>query len=274
MSGEDRRGAAPQGPPWSPDLLADFHAGLLDRETHEALRARVEADPQAQEVLSALESTRAELRNLPLPPAPDDVTERIETALHNESRLPTTTPGVAKASAPHSAGTAPIVAIGSARRRSGGSGRRVFGWTAALITAAAAVLGAVVVATPLPDGADEQPRAVEQPPAAPSGTGQAEAAPPALRGDDLVLNDEQFAAVLDSEQYTGLSDPNRLPGCLQANGVDSGTPLGGSEVTLDGGSAQLLVLPTGRVGRFRLLAVGPGCGPGNPATIADTVYGG
>ncbi|RCW47219.1 hypothetical protein DFQ14_101565 [Halopolyspora algeriensis] len=274
MSGEDRREAAPQGPPWSPNLLADFQAGLLDPETHETLRARVDNDPQAQEVLAALDTTRAELRNLPSPPLPGEVTERIETALRNEAHSRTTAPSGEQAPIPHRAETATVTGIGSARKRPGGAGPRVFGWVAGLVATAAAVLGAVVVATSLPGGSDTQPRAATAPPETSSGSGRTEQTPLALRGDGLGLNGEQFAAVLGSEQYTGLSDPSRLPGCLQANGVSHVRPLGAREITLNGQDVQLLVLPTGRAGEFRLLAVGPECGPGQPATIADTVFGG
>ena len=46
------------------------------------------------------------------------------------------------------------------------------------------------------------------------------------------------------------------------------------EITLDGQRALLLVLPGGEIGQFRLLAVGPECGPGNPATLSDATFGG
>ncbi|KEI43769.1 hypothetical protein GU90_14240, partial [Saccharopolyspora rectivirgula] len=85
MSGGTGRGDTPQGPPWSLDLLADYHAGVLDQQTADALRAEIEADAAAQDVLAALDATRAELAALPAVSAPDDVTARIEAALAQEA---------------------------------------------------------------------------------------------------------------------------------------------------------------------------------------------
>ena len=59
MSGESRRAEAPQGPPWSLDLLADLHAGVLDGPTADELRRQVEADPEAREIMAALDATMA-----------------------------------------------------------------------------------------------------------------------------------------------------------------------------------------------------------------------
>ena len=51
-------------PPYSTDLLADFHAGALDPETHEHVRRRLPADPHAAEVLASLDRVRSDLRRL------------------------------------------------------------------------------------------------------------------------------------------------------------------------------------------------------------------
>ena len=55
MSGGTGRGDTPQGPSWSLGLLADYHAGVLDQQTADALRAEIEADAAAQDVLAALD---------------------------------------------------------------------------------------------------------------------------------------------------------------------------------------------------------------------------
>jgi hypothetical protein len=45
-------------------------------------------------------------------------------------------------------------------------------------------------------------------------------------------------------------------------------------VLLDGRPGVLLVLPTGRAGRLRLLVVAPSCGAGGPAeALADQLVG-
>lgn len=295
MSGADRRAEAPQDPPWSPELLADFHAGLLDQETHEALHAQLRTDPQAREVLSALEATSAQLHTLRLPAIPDHVTERIEAALQAEAPRDTVRPPTAPIPDAHdgmpptdTTGHAPAVDIDSARQHStkAAPGRANtakvkstrmsagLGWTAGLVAVAAAVAGAVVVTMPLVSGTDEEPLAAESSPAGSSDTDPAQPAPLALRSNDPALSGEQFATLLGSEQYTGLSDPNQLIGCLQANGVDSREPLGAREIILDDRPAQLLILSTEKVGEFRMLTVGPGCSSGRPATIADTTFGG
>lgn len=295
MSDEDRCGEAPQDPPWSPELLAEFHAGSLDRETADELRPRVRADPAAQEILSALDATGAALDGQPPLTMPDHVAGRIEEALRAEARSraaatsgdPSAASQAADSQQGRPADDPPVVDLDAARQRPGfgrrrGTGPRTdtghrtgrrLGWAAGLVAAAAAVLGVVVVVTPDTGGGDRT-RAAD--PAAPSRAAPEPAGPPplALRGSDLSLTGEQFSAVLGKEQYSGLSDPERLIGCLQANGVDSGNPLGAREISLGGEPAQLLVLPTGRIGEFRLLAVGPDCGPGNPATIAETTVGG
>jgi len=60
MTGIDRRGDAPMGPPWPVDVLADLHAGVLDAALADQLWPRVRQDPEAVAVLDALDATRAE----------------------------------------------------------------------------------------------------------------------------------------------------------------------------------------------------------------------
>ncbi|MDR7302028.1 hypothetical protein [Haloactinomyces albus] len=289
MSGADRHSEAPQDPPWSPELLADFHAELLDQETQDAVHAQVRTDSQAREVLSALETTSAELRTLPSPAIPDDVTERIEAALQEAAasrQRPVERERAERERAERERAEPGPAKTGLGRRITGKGGHsrinsrtgrdRGLGWTVGPVAVAAAMVGAViVVASPGNGPTDEQPLAAEPHSAATSGSTPAQPAPLALRGNNLALSGEQFAEVLGSEQYTGLSAPKQLIGCLRANGVDDGgKPLGARAVTLNGKSAQLLILSTGRIGEFRLLAVGPDCGPGRSATIADTTFGG
>ncbi|MBA8827718.1 hypothetical protein FHX42_005123 [Saccharopolyspora lacisalsi] len=255
MSGEDRRREAPQGPPWSPELLADFQAGVLDRETADELRPRVRADPEARQILAALEVTGAELADPPPLSIPDDVAVRIDAALREEASARTPRPPAEQVDS----AAAPVVDIDRARQR-----RRRRMWGAGLLGGIAAAAAAVIIPTLLvPDDGDLNT-------APPPSSGQA---PLALDGE-LSLNGEQFSRVMGTHQYSGLSDPERLVGCLRANGIGSGNPLGAREIALDGEPAQLFVLTTGELGEFRLLAVRPDCGPGNPATVSDTTYGG
>jgi len=254
MSGEQRRPDAPRsGPAWSLDLVAELHAGALDPDTADEVRSRAADDPEARDLLAALEATREDLAGLPSPRMPDAVASRLDAALDAEIQS--------------WAPPAPVVPIEAARQR-GGRRRSRWGWTAGLLGVAAAVTGVLVLTTTLLGG-----RPVQQAGELPSATLPQDPPPLALRGQST-LEPAQLAEVLGSRQYGTLSDPERLLGCLQANGVTSGNPLGAREVTINGEPARLLVLPGGGLGRFRLLVVGPDCGPGNPATISDSTLGG
>lgn len=112
---------------------------------------------------------------------------------------------------------------------------------------------------------------------------QQQAAPPtssgsdgslALEGHQVALTSSQFSQVLRSDQYGPLADQQKLTGCLQANGISGGKPMGARHITLNGRPAQLLVLPTGNIGQFRLLAVGPECSRDDPATVSSSTFGG
>ncbi|MEU6128794.1 hypothetical protein ABZ805_06420 [Saccharopolyspora sp. NPDC047091] len=291
MSGEERRPDTPQGPPWSLDLVADLHAGALDPETAEQLLPRLREDPEASALLAALDATASDLRGLedlkepapevPSPAMPADVAARLDDALRAElDAWPADT-----APAPEAAGfaaswsgnarpepatpePAPVLDLAAARARR----RKRVGWTTGLITAAAAVTGIVVLGTSTlgggsPDGGTPQA-------GRPEGTPAADGPPPlALRGGDT-LPASQLGPALSSEQYGELTDPARLLGCLQANGVTSGNPLGARDVTIDGKPARALVLPGGGIGKFRILIVGQECGPNQAATISDSTLGG
>ncbi|MGP4018630.1 hypothetical protein [Saccharopolyspora sp. 5N708] len=259
MSGEQRRTGAPQGPPWSLDLLADLHAGVLDQQTADQLRVQVEDDPEASEILAALDATSSDLAALPPLTIPDDVSARIDAALENEVRAWAQQQG-APAAPPATAGGQVIDFAAAKQRR-----RRRYTLGAGLVGVAAAAAAVVFSVLPSTDSGGDQAQSSATPPAVP---------PLALQGEQVQLDGEQFAELLKTEQYSSaLADPQQLIGCLQANGVNGGKPLGAREITLNGRPAQLLILPGG-LGQFRLLAVGPECGPGNPATISDSTFGG
>lgn len=248
MNGEQRRSGAPQGPPWSLDLLADLHAEALDADTARELRPLAQRDPAAGAVLAGLDATRRELADLSPLTMPDDVTQRICAAL------------AAEASSPAPASEAAVVDLAQARRR-----RRRVGWGLAALTAAAAALVVVIASSTLPR---TTPEATNPPASALSPQ------PMTFSGSQVRLDRTQLTEALRSRQYAAaLSDQRTLQGCLQANGV-VGEPVGARAVTLDGRPAQMLILSTGTIGRFRVLVVGLDCGPGNPATVSDSTFGG
>lgn len=223
------------------ELLADLHAGALDEDAAAQLWAQVHDDPHARSMLATLDATVADLAAAAPLRMPADVATRLDVALAGElaqqkmsqQRTPRRHVGPAD--------------LDSRRRR-----RWLAGGVAA---AAAAVVGMVALAGGF--GTDEDP----------------DVAGP---GEPLALTVRTIAAgldqALDAEDFGPLTAPTRRLGCLQANGVTA-EPIGARQVTVDGTPGVLLVFTTGEAGRFRLLVVGAGCGPGAPALVADRVVG-
>ncbi|MEU5690608.1 hypothetical protein [Actinosynnema sp. NPDC020468] len=253
MTGNVRR----SGPPWSVDLLADLHAGALDARTEAELRPIVENDPEALEILAALDATLDDLRNLPDVPMPAAVAARIDAALAAEAR----------------GGAGVVVDLAAARRR------KRLGWGAGLLAAAAVAVGVVVVA--LPKGGSPVGD-VAAPPAATPSTAPADSSPqpsggsavkiPEVAPGDLgaVLGD-----VLKAQNYGPLENQETLAGCLAGANITSAKPLGVSPITLSGKAAVMAVLPTGQAGKFKLVVLDPDtCGPDNPnGVLATSVIG-
>jgi hypothetical protein len=155
-------------------------------------------------------------------------------------------------------GYAPVIDIGEARRRR----NRWLGLGAGFLAAAAAAVGIALVAVPGKTGgtpsAGQDPGTSAQPP---------QGGPFAFRQDDL--GSEQLDATKGQQDYGPFADKAKLTACLDANGISSKVQaLGAHQVTVDGKPGTLLVFVHG-AGEFRLLAVGPDCGPGNPAKLAD-----
>ncbi|MCA1708504.1 MAG: hypothetical protein LC808_36585 [Actinobacteria bacterium] len=259
--GDPPQRSAAQSPEWSLDLLADLHAGALPEQAATPLRARVIADPQARTVLAALDATVADLAALPTQsPAriPDTVAQRLDAALAAEvqradGRLLNRT-----RSGRDRPATRQLVTRPASQRRLRAR------WVAAGVLAAA-VIGVAVSGVLVGVLTGTTPRAGDA-------LGAAAVSPPAplvLSGGDLggALN-----YTLGARDYGPLSRPEALRGCLDANDVPArDKPLGAREATLDGRRGVILVLPTEQAPQFRLLVVGPSCGPGNPARMADGV---
>lgn len=288
MSGEELSAGTPRDPDWSPDVLADLHAGALDEEAAGRVDSSARTDPEAVAILTALENTRTELAGRPALEMPEEVATRIENSLAAEPLPPPAAEAVQEeraepATEPTREHPAPdsaeserplpdnVAPLGRARGRDG-LRRRAFALGSGLVAAAAVLLAVVLIIQP--NQAARESTSADETAAAPQPGGE-EPSPLALTGDRVELGGQQLREVLSSEQYVdSLVDPQRLLACLRANGIEDGSPLGSREIDFNGQRAQLVVLSTGEAGRFRLLAVGPGCGPGNPATLSDTVVGG
>lgn len=235
----------PMGPPWSLDLIADLHAGVLPPEVAAQLRPRVEADPEAREILQALDATLADLQALPPIPMPADVAARIDAALAAEARP-----------------AAPVVSLDEARKR---RNRRLGLGGAGVLVAAAAAFGIVLAVSP----GSQQPSNDAQPAPTTSST-SANAAPPlAVKESEL---GSAVGEVLKAQNFGPLETPDRLAGCLKGGGItSSGNPLGISPITLDGREAVMAILPSG-LAQYRLVVLDPKtCGPDKPeGVLADT----
>jgi hypothetical protein len=241
MTGNARR----SGPPWSVDLLADLHAGALDPRTEAELRPLVENDPEAREILAALDATLDDLHNLPPIPMPRHVAERIDAALAEEARP-----------------VAPVVDFAQAKARRA----KRLGWGAGLLAAAAVAVGVAVVAIPRDNTAGDNVAQEDKTTNAPV-TGSA--VPPgstdrmpAVRGENF---GPVFGDVLKAQNYGPLENQEQLADCLRGANITAGKPLGVSPITLDDKPAVMAILPAGAPGAYRIVVVDPQtCGPDNP----------
>ncbi|MFJ8960193.1 hypothetical protein ACIRG5_12490 [Lentzea sp. NPDC102401] len=244
MTGMER---VPMGPPWSVDLIADLHAGVLPPEVAAQLRPRVEADAEAREILQALDATLMDLQSLPPVAMPDHVAARIDAALAAEAR-----PGIA-----------PVVSLNDARKRR----NRRLGLGGGVLVAAAAAFGIVLAVSP---GSQTPTNDSAQPPQATSKPTSAD-----LQSLTKAQLGSAVGEVLKAQNYGPLETPDRLAGCLQGGGItSSGNPLGISPVNLEGKDAVMAILPAG-IGKYRLVVLDPAtCGPDKPeGVLADTTVG-
>jgi hypothetical protein len=227
-----------------------------------------------EELFAALERTRADLASTPAPPVPEGFASRMQAALAAEraaggTPVPDRTPP--RADAPVSPGRRP----GRVRTRPpgrrdrpgpGSRGRRALVGGLVALGVVAAVVAGLAVGTRTPGA----PAPTAAPPATTPPVGAANPVP--VSGADPV---RALRSGLGARDPGPLSDPARLGSCLVAHGLPADTvPLGSRQVLVDGVPGTLLVLPTGRAARFRLLAVGPTCAPGSPSTLVDLTVGG
>ncbi|GAB3486861.1 hypothetical protein [Amycolatopsis cihanbeyliensis] len=264
MTDEQRGTGEAVGPPWSVDVLADLHAGVLDEGQAARLWPRVNADPEARAIIESLEATTTDLSELnaaPIEPMPAEVAARIDAALAEEVRQRGTTgtdSGSGSDTARAEPGVAPVVSIDAARRRR----NRMLGWGGGVLTAAAAAVAALAIVLP---GDNQTPGSPD--------TGADPGQPPvALQGDALGAAIGEVEGVRDFGAFGGEQE---LDACLAANGIDPDRKAEGIRpATIDGREAVIVLYTTGELAQFRLVAVPPTCGPGNPELLVDEIIGG
>ncbi|MBT2269322.1 hypothetical protein [Rhodococcus erythropolis] len=223
-------------PPYSEDLLADLHAGVLDPETSAALWPRVHADPDAHAFVTTLDSVTATLATLNSRDAsheqiPNSLAERINSALD----LPSS-----QVEPPAETTVVPFR-------------RRPHAW---VLGAAAAVLVAFVIIVVGTRDSDPAESVVAQP-----------NTPATSTVDDP--DSASLLSLIGSENLGPLEDPSKLAGCLRANGIDEGRPvLGSGEVRIDGAPAIVLLFAGSQPRQITALTVGINCSDGNPNTLS------
>ncbi|UOX87238.1 hypothetical protein MUY14_36790 [Amycolatopsis sp. FBCC-B4732] len=257
MTDESRGIGGTVGPPWSVDVLADLHAGVLDDAQAAELWPLVDADPEARAILEALDATQADLAALadaPVPPMPAEFAARLDAALAAEAaaHFRETSPA---APAPRDA---QVVDLAAARRRR----NKRLGWAAGVLTAAAAAVVAVTVAIPGTSQQTGTPNVAAPAPSGPS-VGNDGAGAQALVGKAIGVRD-----------FGPLQNEDKLDACIAAAGLDPKVrPEGIRPVNVGGKAGVMIILTTGKLAQFRLVAFGADCGPGNPAVLFDKVVG-
>ncbi|WP_406639829.1 hypothetical protein [Amycolatopsis sp. WGS_07] len=263
MTDESRGAGGTIGPPWSVDLLADLHAGVLDDQEAAQLWPRVNADPEARSIIEALEATTADLSALaaePAPPMPAEFAAKLDAALAAESAARQEATFPAAAPEPAEQQVAPVVDLSAARRRR----NRQLGWGAGILTAAAAAAVAITLTVPGTTKTDT--------------SGVAAPAPSAVGGPSVGADGSGAEALLGGglgvRNYGPLQDVKRFDACVEAAGMDPAVrPEGVRPVTVDGKPGVVAIYTTGKLAQFRLVAFGAECGPGNPAKLFDKVVG-
>ncbi|ASF10799.1 hypothetical protein NBRGN_085_00030 [Nocardia brasiliensis NBRC 14402] len=276
-------------PPFSPELLADLHAGSLAPELHEQLWPAVRRDGEALRFVHALDEVSADLRALGrsehvIHRMPDDVTARLmafvdeldsaeapdDTAPDDAGatiyQLPVSgEKGDATAVSDHSVvagnllAAEPEPAVPAAppaapvsldeRRRS-----RLRWLTAA--AAAIAVVACASIALTVVRGSDDTP-----PIAQPTSAG--------TEFDELTA--AAMLTALGRNDATGaLSNAAARERCVHANGLDR-TVLGSMNIRYHGQDAVLLLLTGPRTPKITALIVGTGCSTADPQhlTVQD-----
>jgi hypothetical protein len=244
---EDRRdpNATDADPPLTVELLADLQAGLLDDDAAARVRKRVREDPQAEQILRALNQVRRDIAAMgadptSAPDVPPQVTARISAALRSAGEAPSH-PGAAHSARPR---------IRPAR-------------VAAAVAGVGAVLAAIGVGTAAlinaPEPASSTPVTAEH---------ITVSTPPMT----IPLSQAEILGLLDrSPDYGPLSDPARRASCLGGLGYPASTQvLGARPIEINARPGVLLVLPGGAPGDLAVFAVALNCSAADTGLLANT----
>ncbi|WP_370945836.1 hypothetical protein AB5J62_43165 [Amycolatopsis sp. cg5] len=229
--------------PWSVDVLADLHAGVLDERQAAELWPLVNADPEARAIIEALESTQTDLAGLAaeVVPMPAEYAARLDAALAEEVQA-----ALPRQRQADSTPVAPVVSLDAERQR---RRKKQMGWGAGILTAAAAAVVAVAVIVPSTSSKESSTPGVAAPkPSGPS-VGSDGAGSEALVGKGLGVTD-----------YGPLLSKQQLDKCLDAAGFDSEIPPAGVQpVNVNGKAGTMVILTTGKFAQYRTVAFDTAC---------------
>lgn len=260
-------------PPFSPELLADLHAGNTPPELGAELWPAVRRDAQALRYLHALDDVSTELRALGrddrvIHPMPADVLDRLErfveqldftegpterVATVHQLPLPDSEP---EFSDEPTVSVTPTPAIPDrlSRRRD----RRPWFIAAAAVAAVAVIASAAIVAGTVRDR-EVAPTAGPQP-----GTSQPQ-------GQDLTA--AAALSALGRNDVTGpLSSQAALNRCVHATGLDRAV-LGSTNWSYRGQDAVLILLTGPSPHKITAIVVGTGCTTGDPQILTTVDIG-
>lgn len=245
------------GPPFSTDLLADLHAGVLPESVSERLWPLVRRDPEASAILDALDAVSARLAEVGrdhsvTTPIPPEIATRINSALGLED--------------PPSA--ANVVSLTDASGR-----RRRLAWLGVAAASTAAALAVVFTLTGIERSDSTAPTVIASAtPATPTDAPErVELTGEMDRGQVLALVGN---ATSDTDGTGALARPDVRSACLSAIGVDGSRPvLGTRAVRYEGTDAVLLLVPGSTPPALEALVVGTGCDATHPDLLNRTEIG-
>lgn len=227
-------------PPLTVELLADLQAGLLDDESAARVRQRVRDNPEAKQILRALNRARSDVATLGAEPAPDvppEVTARISAALES-----------AEAGEPVAHSARPRVR--PARVVAGVAG-------VGALLAAVGVGTAALISAPQPapsTGVTAEHITVSTPPMA------------------IPLSQDEILGLLaQAPDYGPLADPTRRASCLTGLGYPASTQvLGARPVEVNARPGVVLVVPGDTPRSLAVYAVALNCSAADTGQLANT----
>lgn len=245
------------GPPFSTDLLADLHAGVLPESVSERMWPLVRQDPEAVAVLDGLDAVSARLAEVGrdhsvATPIPPEIATRINSALGLEN--------------PPSGATVVSLTEASARRRR-------LTWLGVAAASTAAALAVVFALTGVDRSDSTAPTVIASatPTTPTDAPGRVELTGEMDRGQVLALVGD---ADSDAGSTGALARPDVRSACLSAIGVDGSRPvLGARAVRYQGTDAVLLLIPGPTPPALEALVVGAGCDATHPDLLSRTEIG-